>query len=249
MKAHYVCWDAGQTFEVLNPDAEAIDDAVFMAVHTDRPLVLLPPPRSTGHGQGPGSGSQIAASDFLAMFLDPARKHVQAAVVGSAGTGKSHLIHWMRLHIPAADDRLVITIPRSGTSLRGIVQLLIEQLPEDAREKYSAKLAEAGSDNLPPAVRLQSLIANVRLAILATEPAPDDEVEEWLLDDHLALLFQDPFLVRQLSADGGIFAELAEHIGQLHTYTRVRISPRVRLPRLPAWSAPTSTDLPSPRAR
>ena len=220
MKPHYVCWDHDQAFEVLNPDAEAIDDAVFLAVHTDRPLVLLPSPRSVEQAQTTKGGSRLEATDFLEQFLDPARNHVQAAVVGSAGTGKSHLIHWMRLNIPRQDDRIVITIPRSGTSLRGILQLLIDQLPGEERDLYVARLAEAGSDSDPAPVRLQRLIANVGLAIRAMEPALDDDVEGWLLPSRLAYLFQDPFLVRQLADEGGIFAQLSDHVGELHAYSR-----------------------------
>ena len=216
MIPHRTCWHKEAAFEVLNIDAEAIDDAIFRAVHSDRPLSLTQPLNGESD-----SGELVAPEVFLRRFLDPSRTHVQAAVVGTAGTGKSHFIHWMRLNIPRSEKRLMIAIPRSGTSLRGILQLLIEQLPAASRETYLAKLAEAGSDVLTDAVRLHSLIANTRLALLSMTPDPEDDAAEWLLDNRLALLFQDPFLVDGLAADDGIFAELAQHIGQLRKYSPV----------------------------
>ena len=220
MKAHYTCWDRPQAFAILNPDAEAIDDAAFLAVHSNRSLKLLPSGRARSRTASTGSGSDIAPDEFLRQFLDESREHVQAVVVGSAGTGKSHLIHWMRLHIPEQDDRIVVNIPRSGTSLRGILQSLISRLPETEGAKYTARLSESGNDSDPKPVRLQRLTVNIGLALRATAPQVDDEIEDYLLPDRLSMLFMDPYLQPRLAREGGVIEALTEHIGVRHEYSR-----------------------------
>ena len=117
----YVCWQADQVHQILNPDAEDVANEVFLAVHSEHPLWMVDPTDLRKRWSQP-------PRNFVADFLAPSRTHVQAAVIGESGSGKSHLIHWMSLNIPHRDDQYVLSIPRSGTSLRGILERIVQVL-------------------------------------------------------------------------------------------------------------------------
>ena len=53
---------------------------------------------------------RVSHDDFLNDFLDESKPHVLAAILGDTGSGKSHLVHWMRFNIPQQEDRLVIVV-------------------------------------------------------------------------------------------------------------------------------------------
>ena len=36
----YLCWKPEKVHEVINPDAEAVAEEIFLAVHTDYPLLF-----------------------------------------------------------------------------------------------------------------------------------------------------------------------------------------------------------------
>ncbi len=68
-------------------------------------------------------------SEFLADFLRADRPHALAAILGETGSGKSHLVHWMRLHLRDDATRMIMVVRKSGTSLRAIVRDIISKLP------------------------------------------------------------------------------------------------------------------------
>ena len=74
---------------------------------------------------------------FLEDFLSEKRPHVLAVVLGQTGTGKSHLIHWMRIHLPKNDKSEIIVVKKSNTSLRNIVRMIIDRLPETSKTEFS----------------------------------------------------------------------------------------------------------------
>lgn len=130
----------------MKTDAEAASEAVSMAVH--QPVMFER--RRIG---GEGSLSPCDETQFLEAFLEPhlSDGRVIAPLVGRSGTGKSHIIRWiaaMLNHLPGADSRVVIRIPK-GTSLKGVLDILLERLTEPEYEPFRAKL-RAANDQLDP---------------------------------------------------------------------------------------------------
>lgn len=124
----------------MKTDAEAASEAVSMAVH--QPVLFER--RRIG---GEGSLSPCDEMQFLEAFLDPnlSDGRVIAPLVGRSGTGKSHIIRWIAAtldHLPDAASRVVIRIPK-GTSLKGVLDILLERLIEPEYEQFRAKLRTA----------------------------------------------------------------------------------------------------------
>src|SRR5438270_10331344 len=120
----YACWPADRASAVMNPDAEHITDEVFLAVHSDHDLIMVDPGARSGGGQQWSARHrwQVASDAFLRDFLASERRQAHAAVLGDAGSGKSHFIRWLTLNIPQRDDLYVLSIPRTGTNLRGVLE-------------------------------------------------------------------------------------------------------------------------------
>jgi hypothetical protein len=124
----------------IKTDAEASSEAVALAVH--QPMRLER--RTIG---GAGGTENCSEHDLLRAFLteDLSEGRAIVPIVGSSGVGKSHVIRWLDAHIrgaPGADRRVVIRIPK-GTSLRGVLGILLSNVAGAAYEDYRRELARA----------------------------------------------------------------------------------------------------------
>lgn len=197
----YVCWDPARGDAVLHIEAEKVPASIFSAVHTEEALSA----RKTTAPVG-------SPREFLDAFLAPVERDIRAVVIGEAGTGKSHLVQWVEFNLPDRDDLRVVSVPRSQTSLRSILELLIRELPLDAQRPYREKLVSAPDSAADFAELERRLIAELGIAIGKTEPT--DEVDEALrggLQDFL----DDPHLRQFHVGEAGIISELVRHIAQV----------------------------------
>ncbi len=210
-----VCWNPRQVHAVINPEAEAAPDFVFRAIHTDQPLRLAQPVGDRFQMLSESTYRQVGAVDLLAFFLQPERRHVQLAVLGRSGSGKSHLIHWMRLAIPPSESRLVLTIPKAGTSLRSIVEMIIDRLPAEAQAPFREALARAGDAVMTREGQKHELLNQIAQAIREDTPrqrGDDGELEQALIE-HLPDLFQDAYIRREhFLREDGVVAALVDHV-------------------------------------
>lgn len=121
-------------------DAEGADNAVLLAVHQPMRFERL----TIGADSAKGACDE---EELLRAFLvsDPMDGRVILPIVGTSGTGKSHVIKWLdaRLHgAPGSDRRVVIRIPK-GTSLKEVLDLLLQKLTSATYEKYREELKTA----------------------------------------------------------------------------------------------------------
>ena len=116
----YICWKPDEITSVIRTEAEASEDAVFLSVHADNKInVSIHKAKSKA----------LKYSAFLDKFiLDDYGNNVLAVIEGESGSGKSHLIQWLRLHIPVTDNRILLTIPKTETNLYSILKKLIDLL-------------------------------------------------------------------------------------------------------------------------
>ncbi len=205
------CWQKDRIYTVMNPDAEHVQDDVFLAVHSDHPLTFMDPnPANRGAAE---VRWRMEPREFLSRFLDPNRHHVQAVIQGESGSGKSHFIKWMTLNMPQLDDLYVLIIPKAGMSLRRIVELIIEVLPQEKQQPYQERLHQLGRHAATREQRRENLINRIAEAI-NSDPRRDEaigEEEEWLIEQS-PNIFYDPYLRTFLDKQGGIIDDLVEHI-------------------------------------
>ena len=210
---NYLCWDPGTVRQVINPFAEHIPDSLFRAVHSDWNLNVSPPVGKSFQEITEAAWSELAPSQFLADFLRNERPHALAAILGATGSGKSHLVHWMRLNIKPDEKRLVLAVPKSGTSLRAIVKMIIENLPKGEQQSFLDTLQSAGDGTQSRSDQKQQILNDLSQVIREEVLAPDaDEVEQELVRC-LPDLFQDPHMrATHFLADNTVTAEIVDHI-------------------------------------
>lgn len=210
---NFLCWDPGTVRQVINPFAEHTPDSLFRAVHSDWDLKISPPVGKSFQEITEAAWRELTPSQFLADFLRNDRPHALAAILGETGSGKSHLVHWMRLNIKPDENRLVLVVPKSGTSLRAIVKMIIEKLPNEEQQSFLDTLQSAGDGTQSRSDQKQQLLNDLAQVIREEVLAPDaDEVEQELVT-HLPHLFQDPHMrATHFLADNTVIAEIVDHI-------------------------------------
>lgn len=218
-----VCWNHDRVYSVMNTQAEYAEDDVFLAVHSQYQLTLRQTTVSLNSGNKRLTWS-VPPEQFLTEFLAQrdGNYQPQVVVIGGSGSGKSHLIHWLKTRIPATDERYVLTIPKSGTSLRGVIRQLLAILPDDQARHYQKQLEGVGQHDATTASRRERLIAEIALAIsrsAPTAPAGDTrDLEEFLIES-LPAMFNDPEMRPHWREDDSTIGRLAAHIeehGQDH---------------------------------
>ncbi|MCY4618726.1 MAG: hypothetical protein OXD50_09275 [Chloroflexi bacterium] len=192
-----VCWAPGRVPKVLRIDADAAAAHVFMAIHTDEPLSFQ---RPAGHR---------SAREFLNDLIT-ASGDVRAVVIGDSGSGKSHLVRWIELNIPPdRDDLEVVSVPRSGTSLRWIVQQLIAVLPVELQQAYREKLVVVPESTSRQSELELRLLTQLALALERSEHHNEVDAE---LANLLKAFFLDPAMIEFHTGGTGIVADLVQHI-------------------------------------
>lgn len=197
------CWSQDEVLRIVTPDAEEISDHVFRAVHCPTDLQIADTWNGPRSSQNP--------ERLVERFLEEGRRYVQAVILGESGTGKSHLIQWLRLHLPARAEDMVLVIPKVGTSLRGIVQRIVNRLPEESRGPFEEKLKTAGAQTTTHEARIDkflfSLAWSVRYAV------PDLSGEDADLAEMLPDVLADPsFRLGFFNRPGGSVDQIVRHI-------------------------------------
>jgi hypothetical protein len=203
MKTRGPCWQEEEFLSILKPDAEEIDDLVFRAVHCPTELQTGDSPESAVVTKSP--------EELVKDFLDSRVNYMQLVVIGESGTGKSHLIQWLRLHIPRDESTVLLTIPRTGTSLRGIIERIIGQLPAEERAPYEERLQTAGNHAMTQPAKVSRFLNELAHAIQHSSICTDP------IDRDLAALLHHIFLDPNLRANffmrqGGTTDLIVKHI-------------------------------------
>lgn len=213
MMRNYLCWEPSAVRQVINPFAEHIPDSLFRAVHSDWDLQVTPPIGQRYQDVTSAAWTQMTPPEFLEDFLRQDRPHALAAILGDTGSGKSHLVHWMRLHLRDDAERMVLVVRKSGTSLRAIVRDIIGKLPVDQQRGFLETFNAAGDGTMTPEGRRRELLHHLGQAIREDKPMSSaDELEEALIDV-LPNLFQDPYMQKEhFLRDNRVAAEIIDHI-------------------------------------
>ncbi len=164
-------WPGADRINACVPsEAESLSDSVFLAVH--QPTALFRRVMGTRPMTEPAK-----EADLLAWLLSPdvPEGHRVVPVVGWTGTGKSHLIRWLDIHIPR-DGRHVIRIPKSS-SLRRVLELVLHGLNGPAYAAIREELLRA-RDNLSRIAAEEGLLANFRTALRERGQAADIQARQ-----------------------------------------------------------------------
>lgn len=204
----YVCWRADRARKVMDTEALQTPDHVFLATHN--PMTMYLQSLTDVNVQ-----QEYNEQQFLRDFLKP-EDFTFVAVLGGAGTGKSHLIRWLAAKIeqlPTEKTRKVLLIPRSGTNLRDIIERILNVIEDARADEYRTRLADATNALREDEARAQ-LLNNLATLIEyggATDPTNPDEAEVYIAERLPALLLDWHFR-QHLLRDGAVIHRLVTHI-------------------------------------
>jgi hypothetical protein len=216
VRSHYVCWDRSDVFEVLNTEADKISPAVFLAVHTDRPMTRHE--RHLGRRDEEARSWPISARDYLTEFLADGPSHIQSVILGGAGSGKSHFIKWLEFNIPVDGRFKVLSIPKMSVGLRDVIGMIIDVLPEDQRADYREHLNRSGFEVAGRDLQKHTLLAYIALAIRSLHP--DTSQSDFLIKG-LPLLFEDPdYKSSLIGRERSVLDDLVDHLVATPKYER-----------------------------
>ena len=199
----FVCWSPAHVNETIVVDAVNSSAAVFLATH--RPSQMLRRDFSAAAG-----GVLIDEEQLLKEFLAPNPGLLFVPIVGESGTGKSHLVRWLHLRLPEDAGRRVVYIPKYGTNLRRVIELILSDMTGDAVEELRRELDRA-VDSLDKAGAPPRLLNELAASIedRSREPRPEprrphDDYRQWLEVELPKLLLDNVFRSKLLEGGGVI---------------------------------------------
>ena len=131
------CWDAAEAINVIPTEAETPSDAVFLATHTSIPVFQRDVVVNAARTRTTDEHALLSAVED-----QPADQPI-LPILGGSGSGKSHLVRWLRATLPDKDSRRVIFVPKHRMSLRAVLELILERVSTDRADELRQKVAMA----------------------------------------------------------------------------------------------------------
>jgi hypothetical protein len=186
----YQCWNEKRISVVINKEAVSVDQATFMATHM--------PFSSITYLESPRQITDTSEANLLTELCTRAgdNQHTFAVIQGIPGTGKSHLIRWLRgryavVNQETGNNDVVLLIERASSSLRNTLLQIIqsgvfdEALFSDQIERLKSATAQLSQEGLADTVlnNLQVALGEVKLRE-SEQPSRRIQhgVEKFLLD-------------------------------------------------------------------
>lgn len=201
------CWAADRVGRAIQNTANlsAADNHYFLASHA--PIRRIVDERTK---------DEVTDAQYFDLVFRSAHRNVQAIVYGEPGSGKSHLIHWLKLRCDEAvrtsedlrDVRCVLIERRNG-SLKDALAQIVEQLGDQFSryvEKIHTALRQISSDTACKELAGQfRLELGSRRADRDLKPLPVDL-------RHLSECFVAPGFGEWLCRDGGAIQQLISRL-------------------------------------
>lgn len=128
---HYVCWETESASAILRSFAlDGESEARFMATHSPITGLVI-------SGTEAYDVAEATEEGLLEALKVPSRRHAMCVVEGEAGSGKSHLIRWLKVKWPKGND-LVVLIERADGTLDGTLRQLKDKLAGEASASLEA---------------------------------------------------------------------------------------------------------------
>jgi hypothetical protein len=208
------CWDGLQVGNVISVNAQTNTQSAdyFLAAHS--PFRFITDFRN----QGP----ELSEEEVFQRIFAAERSEVLAAIKGEPGTGKSHLVHWLKLRadwqVQSGDERFKDTVrvlvQRGNGSLKDTLRQMVEQLERvgiDLHEELG-RVRDAMERLSPQRARVE-LLAELALEIgtrwrdRGRAPLPRGL-------RHLPQALKSSGISRWLLREGGVLDQVVERLTQ-----------------------------------
>ena len=209
--SNYVCWNVDAVNKTTVIDAATIPDWLFPGVH--HPL-----PAHRRHLGASGPGDPVTEEDTRNAFEGEVHPegYLLIPVVGSAGTGKTHLVKWVHSQVADEHDNWrSLYLPKNKTSLRGVISRLIAGETGGAIDRAREALEQA-----PAQHREDDALGTLLIDQLAFEALHGEEELRDLNQRQLQLrqrvradlptILQDPITREAMTREGRVIPRLVD---------------------------------------
>jgi hypothetical protein len=203
----FVCWYPSRVADVMNTEALSTPAEIFLATHSPMPLYR----RDLSSVGGETALSPYSENQLLHDFLAP-EDFSFVAILGGAGTGKSHLVRWLSTRLEESNGRRVLLIPRAGTSLHEILRLILKDVRGERFDEYRKRLSSSNTAMSAEEARVR-LLENLAIAVEGAESVDAALTEQQdYLSAELPHMLRDPVFRHHFLEPGGVLDRLASHV-------------------------------------
>ncbi|MFV1362553.1 protein DpdH [Mycolicibacterium elephantis] len=207
-----LCWEREAVLPVIPVEAESPTDGVFITTHS--PLAIM----ERNQVDDP-SGTIVSEQRLLAAVGEQPADAPIMPILGRSGTGKSHLVRWLRLELEKVQadhpNRRLIFVPKHKMSLRAILDLILDQSETTEVDEFRQRVHAATDQITNEKDARNRLRANLSILIAAEAMEPlvensEEQSERRFLAEELPNLLDDGLFRQKLLADDGAIAQLTK---------------------------------------
>ena len=203
------CWSDTEVGDIMHREAAAPSRAVLLATHQPPKIRRV---RVTEAGRY-GTEDIIDQDELLDRVRSADDQALIVPIIGAAGSGKSHLVLWLRARLEdeTVDDRRVIYLPKGETRLDRVIDLILGGRTGPPFDEIRDSVATAtGSMTLDDAARALRDALSVAIGKIEVAGAGDAAEMRRYLRDNLPNLLDDPVFVRRLVSGDGPLRRIVE---------------------------------------
>lgn len=210
----YQCWRDDRISRVINKDAVAVDRATFLATHTPFNTLI--------YRRTPANIPSTNEAELLAELHRRSQQdqHTFVAVQGMPGSGKSHLIRWLKIRYETASNpnEVVLLIERANNSLRQtLLQILDSGVFEGGAFVAQQKKLAGATRQLSEEGLEETLINNLHVAHKSEVKVAADKQLPNSVARRLHFFLLDPFVREELRREDGPVKRLTRFLSGAQT--------------------------------
>ncbi len=211
---NHVCWKEENTISVTSRDAASLTDAVFQAVHHPLPITK----RRIESRKDGEKISELDLAEFIKSKLRP-DGYLLVPIVGSSGTGKSHLVRWLQVNTSDTEGWECRYLPKNDTGLKRTIETIIRDSDNPKLIDIKETLANSASSDEREEIVSQRLLDELAILISDFENLPiskavssDPKVSQLRnrLIEELPDLFHDPVAREAMTRNGAVIPRLVK---------------------------------------
>jgi hypothetical protein len=207
------CWRPEDVGEIMSREAAVRLAPVLLATHQPPHITKVSIPTA---GSYPSLGV-ISQDECLEAIMADRDPSLLAPIIGQPGTGKSHLVLWMKARLvqESAPNRKIIYLPKGETSLSRVIEILLDGRTGGGFDKIRESVANA-SRQMTVKEQADRLRDELAIAIGRGEGLGDDPyfITNRPYVDHLTCilpdLLHDPVYSQRLLGEGRVLRRIAE---------------------------------------
>jgi hypothetical protein len=159
VSANRVCWSRAAIDFATQVDVGGLDaddphaDAVFRAIHQSLPV----------REESGGGRTSVSEDDVLRAFTRPitSNEPLLLFVTGEKGTGKSHLVRWIKSRLGTRPSWHVVYIEKRNTSLRRVTERILADIDTPRARDIREQLDQASSEITSDEEAMNALLARL----------------------------------------------------------------------------------------